>query len=346
MAATSSPSFAQIHSDIKSRKMAPVYIIHGEESFYTDRLVEEFENLVPKEERDFNLFQLYGPECDAETVTQTCRRYPMMADRLVVILKEAQSARANVLDAIGPYVANPNPSTVLVICFRGQKAKGAKLLAAARASKAVVFESKRIYENALPAAVTAMVKELGLNIEPQTAAVLADHIGLDLSKVYNEVKKLAMILGKGAMITPQAIELHVGISREFNNFELVDAIAARDVKKTYTIINYFRANPKSNPAVLTSTALFSFFSNLLAVQFTRDKSQHSLMETLGIKYPRQLDRYLLAMKNYNAYHSIEIIQELRRFDARSKGIGSRQNEHDLLQELVFHILNCKGDISF
>ena len=155
-----------------------------------------------------------------------------------------------------------------------------------------------------------------------------------------------MILGKGAMITPQAIELHVGISREFNNFELVDAIAARDVKKTYTIINYFRANPKSNPAVLTSTALFSFFSNLLAVQFTRDKSQHSLMETLGIKYPRQLDRYLLAMKNYNAYHSIEIIQELRRFDARSKGIGSRQNEHDLLQELVFHILNCKGDISF
>lgn len=346
MATASSPSFAQIRSDIRSRTLAPVYIIHGEEGFYTDRLIEEFESLVPEEERDFNLYQLYGPETDAETVTQTCRRYPMMAERQVVILKEAQSAKSHVLDGLAPYVGNPNPSTVLVVCFRGQKAKGAKLLAAARSSKAVNFESKKIYESALPGALSAMVKELGLNIEPRSATILAEHIGLDLSKLYNEVKKLAMILGRGAMITPEAIELHVGISKEFNNFELVDAIAARDIKRAYTIVHYFRANPKNNPAVLTASALFSYFSNLLAAQFTRDKSPQSLMAALGFRFQRQLDNYLTGMRNYNAYQSIEIIQAIRSFDAKSKGIGSRQNEHDLLQELVFHILTCKGDISF
>lgn len=270
----------------------------------------------------------------------------MMAERQVVILKEAQSARANVLDGLAPYVGNPNPATVLVICFRGQKAKGAKLLAAARSSKATVYESKKLYENALPGAISAIVKDFGLNIEPRSISILADHIGNDLSKLYNETRKLAMILGKGAMITPEAIEIHIGISKEFNNFELVDAIAARDVKRAYTIVNYFQANPKNNPAVLTASTLFSFFSNLLAAQFTKDKSPKSLMDTLGFKFQRQLDNYMTGMRNYNAYHSIEIIQAIRSFDTKSKGIGSRQNEHDLLQELVFKILNCRGDISF
>lgn len=177
-------------------------------------------------------------------------------------------------------------------------------------------------------------------------AMLRDHIGLDLAKMYSEISKLALILGKGAMITPESIERNVGISKDYNTFELVDALAVKNAAKVIEIVNYFRNNPRNNPTILISAAIFSFFSQLLIAQFTRDKSPSSLMSALGLKYEVQLRKFNAAMRCYNAYMSIEIISALRDFDVKTKGIGSRQNEYDLLEELVFKILYAKGNISF
>lgn len=324
-------------------KLAPVYILHGEESYYIDDLSRRFENLIPEGERDFNLYQIYAPEVDADTVAITCRKYPMMAERQVVVLKEAQAARADQINRLHTYASNPNPTTILVICFRGAQAKGKDLLAAVR-KNGIIFESKKLTEKNIGPAVSSIIRDLGLNIEEKGLSMLRDYVGTDVAKMYNELEKLAMILGKGALVTPESIERNIGISKDYNNFELVDAIAAKDTAKIFSIINYFRSNPKKNPAILTVAAVFSYFSGLLMVHFTKDKSPSSLMQVLDLKWPVQLRRYEIGMRNYNAYKTIEIISAIRDFDIKSKGVGSRQNEFDLLHYLMYHIVTAPGRI--
>lgn len=337
-------SFQEIRQSISKRQLAPVYVLFGEEGYFIDELVKDFENLVPESERDFNLYALYAQEITPETVMATCMRFPMMSDRQVVILKEAQTLRTDQVNKLQAYAHKPNPTTVLVICFRGEKAKGKDLLDAVKSCGGVMFESKRPNERSIDPMIVQLVKDKGLNIEAKGVAMLRDFIGLDVAKLYNEIDKLALVLGKGAMITPESIEINVGISKDFNNFELVDAIAAKDSAKIFRIINYFKSNPKKNPTVLTVAAIFSYFSNLMICQFSRDKSPNALMEALGIKWPKQLQRYTQGMRNYNAYKSIEILSALREFDTRSKGIGSRQSEWDLMHDLMFRIISCTGHI--
>jgi DNA polymerase-3 subunit delta len=337
-------TFQEIKLAIKKRQLAPIYILSGEEGYFIDELVKDFEALVPEDERDFNLYALYAPEITPETVMATCKRFPMMSERQVVILKEAQAVRADLINKLHIYAENPNPSTVLVICFRGDKAKGKDLLDKAKANGGVMFESKRPTERNIDPMIASLVKDKGLTIEPKGIAMLRDFIGLDVAKLYNEINKMALVLGKGALITPESIERNVGVSKDFNNFELVDAIAAKDSAKVFRIINYFRSNPKKNPGVLTIAAIFSYFSNLMVCQFARDKSPNALMSELGIKWPKQLERYTKGMRNYNAYKSIEILTALREFDTKSKGIGSRQSEWDLMHDLMFRILTCTGKI--
>lgn len=346
MAANSqTQSYAEIRQAIAKRQLAPVYILHGEESYFIDQLAKAFEDLVPEEERDFNYYALYAPEITPEVVTATCMRFPMMSDRQVVILKEAQAVRADIINKLHTYCAKPNPSTVLVICFRGDKAKGKDLLSKAKAGGAVFFESKPLTERNIDPFIAQLVKEKGLNIEPKGISMLRDFIGTDVAKIYNEIDKLAFILGKGAMITPEAIERNVGISKDFNNFELVDAIASKDTAKIFRIIRYFRSNPKNHPAIVTVATIFNYFSGLLAAQFCRgDKSPGTLMAAIGLKWQSQLGRYMTGMRNYNAYKTIEIISAIRDFDVKSKGIGSRQNEFDLLHDLMFKIVTCSGRI--
>lgn len=343
-AGAQSQSFNEIMQSIRKGSLAPIYILHGEEGFYIDRLAQEFEKLVPEDERDFNFYALYAPEITPELVNATCHRFPMMADRQVVILKEAQSVRADVINKLHSYCANPNPTTVLVICFRGEKAKGKDLLAAAKKSGAVFFESKRLTERNIDPVIEGLVREKKLNIEPKGLAMLRDFIGLDVAKLHNEIDKLAFILGEGQMITPEAIERNVGISKDYNNFELVDAIAAKDVAKIFRIIKYFRENPKNNPAIMTVSAVFNFFSNLMAAQFSKDKSPSGLMAATGCKWQSQLGKFTTGMRNYNAYKTIEIISAIREFDVKNKGIGSRMNDYDLLHDLMFRIVTCAGKI--
>lgn len=325
--------------------LAPVYVIHGDEGYYTDELVRCFENVLPEEDREFNSYVLYAPQTTPDVVLDACRRYPMMADRQVVILKEAQGARADQMDKYARYVEEPSQSTVFVIASRGEKVKGAKLAASLRKSQsAVVFESKKISERELPGAISNYINRRGLNVQPKAVEMLRDFVGADLSRMYNELEKLIGILGQGATVTPEAVEQHVGVSKDFNAFELVDAIAHRDFPRATRIVRYFRANPKAVPTVMITSAIFSFFSDLMVTYFVRDKSERGLMQALGLKSPYPLRRINDARQRYNAFQVIEIIRAIRAFDGATKGIGSRRNEYDLLDELVFRIFTAPGNL--
>ncbi|WP_300504684.1 DNA polymerase III subunit delta [uncultured Duncaniella sp.] len=342
--ASSTPTYSELKRQLAARtSLAPVYLLHGEEGYYIDELVKDFEALVPEEERDFNLYTLYAPESGVETVMDVCHRYPMMAERQVVIVKEAQAIRADQLNKLHSYVERPNPTTVLVISCRGAQAKGKELLAALKKNGAI-FESKRLNERNIVPVINDLIKEKGLNVDPKALAMLRDYIGADLSRLYNEIGKLALILGKGAMVTPEAIERNIGISKDYNNFELVDAIVGRNAAKAFAIVEYFRNNPKNNPTVMTVSSLFNQFSNLLIYHYTRDKTQAGYMDALGLRNAWGLRVYEAASRAYNVRQTIEIISAIREFDTRSKGIGSRQNEYDLLKDLIFHILTARGII--
>ena len=330
---------------LKKRQYAPIYILHGEEGFFIDELVKDFESIVAPEERDFNLYTLYGPQVEIGTVMDVCRRYPMMADYQVVILKEAQAMRADELNQLQHYAAHLSDTTILVICCRGVAIKAKEFVAATLAAKGVVFESKKLNDARTASVISRFIKDRGLNIEPKGLAMLRDYVGADLSRLYNEIAKLTVALGPNATVTPESIERNIGVSKDYNNFELLDAVARKDAATVFKIMEYFRRNPKNNPTVMTSSQLFRFFSNLLIAWFTPDKSDNSLMTALGFKSPYALRSYRDGMRCYNAWQTIEIISAIRRFDTASKGIDSRADEYDLLRELLFHIINARGNIA-
>ncbi len=344
--ASNAPSliYPQLRRDLQAGKIAPVYLLHGEEGYFIDELVKEFERLVPEDSRDFNLYVLYAPETGVDTPMDICRRYPIMSDRQVVILKEAQAIRSDQLNRLHHYASRPNDSTVFVICSRGATVKGKELIAAVK-KNGVVFSSQKLKERDIIPAISELVKDKNLNIEPKALAMLRDYIGTDLSRLYNEIGKLAFILGEGAMITPEAIERNIGISKDYNNFELVEALNARNAVKAFTIARYFAENPKNNPTVVTVATLFNHFSNILVYHYTADKTKNGYMNALGFKNEWQLKFFEAAPRAYNVRQTIEIISALRECDTRSKGIDSRQNEYDLLHDLIFRILTARGVIN-
>lgn len=343
MAAAPAPSFEDIRKSLKKGDIAPVYILHGEEGYFIDELAREFENILPEADREFNQYVLYAPETEPESVMNLCRRIPMMADRQVVVLKEAQAIRADKIAKLKTYIAEPVATTVLVVCARGAALKGKELFDAAKKGGAVVFESKKIAEWNIAAYIGAYIRQKGLNADQKALDMLRDFVGTDLSRLYNEVDKLATLLPPNASITPEAIERNIGVSREYNTFELVDAIAARDPQKVFRIMAYFRSNPKAVPLVMAVASIFNFFTDLLVAYYTPDKSDSGLSAALGCK-PFALKRIKLGMSRYNALQIVEIIGAIRDFDVKSKGVGSRQNEHQLFQELAYHILSAPGRV--
>ncbi len=344
--AASSVTFESLKAQLAKRQYAPIYLLHGEEGYYIDALVKIFEQILPVEERDFNMYTMYAPEVSPDTVMDACRRYPMMSVYQVVILKEAQAIRADQLNRLHLYASQPSPTTILVICCRRAVAKAKDLIAEIKKNNGVVFLSEKIKEYNAINYISSYIKIKGLNAEPKSLEMLRDYIGTDLSRLYNEIDKLALILGPNAMITPESIERNIGVSKDYNNFELIDALAQKDALKAYNIIEYFRLNPKNNPTVLTAMAIFGYFSDLLTLYFSKDKSESTLMAMVGAKWPVQFARFKSGMKNYNAYQVIEIISAIREFDAKSKGIDSRQNEYLLLKDLIFHIISAPGNIAF
>lgn len=337
-------TFEALKSALRKKEFSPVYVLHGEEGYFVDALVKEFENVLPDDEKEFNLNVLYAPRIDMSQVPEMCHRVPMFSDRQIVIIKEAQAVGANNLKVLNKYLEYPSPSTVLVVAGRGDVLKGDFMSTAKKSDHVTLFESKKIYEKELPGYITSFIKSRGLSVDPKALSMLSEYIGTDLSRLYNEIDKLIDILGPNAMVTPEAIERHIGFSKSFNAFELVEALANKDSHKVYRIADYFRANPKAVPLVMATASIFSFFSDLLVTYFAKDKSERGLMAALGIKWPVQFKKFAAGRINYNAFQVIEIIRAIRAFDRQSKGADSRRPEHDLFRELMHHILTAPGNL--
>ncbi|MDE6301136.1 MAG: DNA polymerase III subunit delta [Muribaculaceae bacterium] len=344
MAAAPSITFDTLKRQLSAGQYAPVYLLHGEEGYYIDELVKLFERILPEDEREYSLTNIYAPQvADVKEITDICRSLPMLSERQVVIVREAQNVRADFIDKLAPYAAAPAPSTILVVASRGEKIKGRAFVKAVKAS-GVVYESPKVWPNEIPNLAAAYIRSKGMTAGEKSAELLAEYVGTSLSRLYNEIDKLAGILGRGAMVTPEAIEMHVGISKDYNNYELVDALAVRDAAKAMRIVKYFAANPKANPFVTTTSTLFGFFADLMQGWYTPDRSDRGLQASLGLNPYNSfaLRRIRSGMKSYNPYQVIEILDVLRRYDAASKGVGSRMNPYDGLADAVFHILTAPG----
>ena len=335
-------TFASLKTQFTSRKAAGVYLLHGEEGYFIDAILRMAEALVDEADRDFNLSTLYAPQVDAATVSEACQRYPMMADRQVVIVKEAQNVSANWFKPLKSYVENASPTTVLVVACRGAACKSGEFVKAVQKAGGTVFESKKLKDSALSGAIADFVKVKGLTVDPKALSMLRDYVGSDLSRIYNEVDKLTVTLGQGAMITPEAVERNIGFSKDFNNYEFIAAISARDAGKAMTIVEYFKSNPKNNPTPITATVLANFFSNLLCCFYAADRSERGLMAACGFKWPSQLADVNRGLRNYTAAQTVQILSEIKDFDAMSKGNGSRQDPYDLLLSLTYRILTASG----
>lgn len=336
------PTYREIMSDIKSGKnLSPVYLLFGEEAFYIDKLVESFENkVIPEEDRDFNQTIFYGNDADMEGVIACAQQFPVMATRKLVILKEAQSAHMakNQIEKLAPYVKRPNQSTVFVLAFKDTApAATSQLMKAASEGSAVVFKSMPVKDWQLPGLVKDYCSSLGFNIDEKATLLLCEYIGKPLSKLFGEVNKLVQIKGDGNRITADDIEKNIGISKDYNSFELSNAVAAKNYPKAMKILKYFRKNPKSNPVVQINATMFNFFQKVVVCHYLSDKSDKAMMEALALKNSYALKDIKAGLTSYNPYQAVMAIHYVRELDTKSKGIGSYQNEYDLLAETLFKI---------
>ena len=349
MAKTTGITRQKLEENIRKKDFAPIYLLMGEESFYIDYLADLLlRYTLTEEEQDFNLTTFYGADASMNDVILACRRYPMMAERQVVILKEAQATKTGRplnWDLLQQYACNPSPTTVLIVCHKGGTVKATKLIKSLNQPMSngqptgIVFESPLLREFNIDKAVSEYINSTGCRIEDKAQAMLNDHIGYDMALLAKEIDKLRMTLPQNGTITTALVEQNVGISKEYNNFELINAIAKRDRLRAFKIVQYFRANPKKGPTVLTASALFNFFSNMLIGFYARSSDERILMEAMRLKTSYQLKDYRYGMHNFNATQSLKAIIAIREFDARSKGIGSNRNEYDLLEELIAKIFN-------
>ena len=333
--------YQEILKDVRNKNFKPVYFLMGEESYFIDLITDAIiENALTDDERDFNQTIMYGADiANYGVVVNAAKRYPMMAQRQLVVVKEAQQVPN--IEMLSFYLKQPLVSTILVINHKHGTLKSKKILNEIE-SVGIVYESKKLYDNQLPAFINNYVAASGRTIENKAMQMIADFIGSDLNRLTGELDKLRISMGDNNIrITPDDVERNVGISKDFNNFELLNAIITRNPYKANQIINYFERNPKSNPFIVTISVLFGFFSNLMIAYFATDKSEQGLMQELKLRSTFQARDYITAMRNYNAFKCIDIISLLRSYDARSKGIGSTSNttEGEMLRELVLKIMH-------
>ncbi len=329
----------QIIKDIKSGNFKPIYFLMGEEPYYIDKLTKYIEdNVLTEEEKGFNQVVLYGRDTSIEDIVSNAKRYPMMAERQVVIVKEAQEL-SRTIDKLESYVENPQPTTVLVFAYKYKTLDKRKKVTKVLAKAGVVFESKKLYENQVGDWIKRVLAGQKYSIEPKAAAMLVEFLGTDLSKISNELDKLKIILPKGHSITAKDIEDNIGISKDYNNFELRKSIGEKNQLKAYKIITYFSQNPKDNPIVVTTGLVFGFFSQLLQYHGLKDKSKANVAKVLKVN-PYFLSDYDIAIKNYPMKKVSAIVSSLRDIDVKSKGVGANSiSQHDLLKEMLIKIFN-------
>lgn len=330
-------TFEQIISDIKKRNFSPIYFLMGEEPFFIDSISDELENnILDEAERSFNQIILYGSDVNAKDIMSQARAFPMMGEHLVVIVKEAQNVKD--IESIADYLDKLPPTTILVICYKYKKLDKRKSLAKQIDKKGVLFESKKLYDNNIPDWIVKYLGAKKYNITPKAAQMMADFLGNDLHKVRNELEKLMVAVPKSKKIDDTDVEYNIGISKDFNIFELQKAIGGKDFVKANQIINYFGDNPNDNPIFMTIVVLYGYFTKLLKLHFTKDKDKNTLATMLGVN-PFFVNDYLVAARNYSWTDCMRCIEVLREFDLRSKGYNSSSDvsQKELYKEMICRI---------
>jgi DNA polymerase-3 subunit delta len=329
----------QIVEDIKSKNTKPIYFLMGEEAYYIDLISDYIENnILSEEEKGFNQMVLYGRDVTIDDIVGMAKRFPMMAEKQVIIIKEAQDLSRTIENLLS-YAENPQPSTVLVICYKYKTLDKRKKLSKVVANTGCLFESKKLYDNQVYEWVIGSLRDKEYQIEPKAAHMLVEYLGTNLSKINNELEKLMVILDKGLTITATHVEQNIGISKDFNNFELRKAIGEKEFVKANQIANYFSQNPKSNPLVMTISLLNSFFTQLLLYHGLKDKGKINVSKALKIS-PYFVNEYQSAARNYPMRKVAEVISGLRDADLKSKGVGAYNLAHgDILKELLFKIMH-------
>ena len=341
MAEAKSVSFDSIMADLKARQFVPVYYLMGEEPYYIDCIADYIaEHVLQPEERDFNQTVLYGSDVTAAQIADAARRYPMMSEYQVLIVKEAQNVKQT--EALEKYFKAPMPSTILVMCHKNGNVDGRKReYVKAIQSAGVLFESKKLRDRDLPAFIEGYLKRREVSIDPKSTQMIADNIGSDLSRLTGELEKVILALPEGnKKVTPQVVEDQIGVSKEFNGYELRDAIVNRNVYKANQIIKYFDDNPKAGSIYSFLPLLFNYFQNLMIAYYApNNQSQERVAEWLEVK-PWDAKRYMTGMRNYSGMKVMHIISKLREIDAKSKGLDNPNTPPgELMKEIIFYILH-------
>jgi len=342
MAEAKNVTYSSIMKELQSGQYRPVYYLMGEESYYIDKICDYIaEHALQPEERDFNQTIMFGSDVSASQIADAARRYPMMAERQVVIVKEAQNLKNT--DALEKYMKQPLQSTVLVICHKNGKIDGRKREYVKAVQQAgILFESQKLKERDLPTFIENYVKQKNAAIDPKSTQLIADAIGADLSRLVGELEKVLLGLPEdNKRITPQVVEDRIGVSKDFNGFELRDAIVNKNVFKANQIVKYFEKNPKAGSIYSFLPMLFNYFQNLMLAYYCPEKaSQERVAEWLELRSPWAAKDYMTGMRNFTAMKTMQIISKLREIDAKSKGLDNPNTPpEELVKELIFFILH-------
>ena len=335
-------SFDTIMSDLKARHYVPVYYLMGDESYYIDKISDYIaEHVLQPEERDFNQTILFGSDVTAAQIADAARRYPMMSEYQVVIVKEAQNLKNT--EALEKYFKQPMASTILVMCHKNGTIDGRKReYTKAILSAGILFESKKLRDRDLPVFIENYLKQRHVSIDPKSTQLIADSIGADLSRLASELDKVVLSLPEqDRRVTPQVVEDQIGVSKDFNAFELRDAIVNRNVFKANQIIKYFDDNPKAGSIYSFLPMLFNYFQNLMIAYYAPKKqSQEGVAEWLELRSPWAAKDYMTGMRNYSGMKVMQIIGKIREIDAKSKGLDNPNTPPgELMKELIFYILH-------
>jgi len=328
----------QIITDLKNKVYYPVYFLMGEEAFFIDQISDYIEDHVLLDsEKSFNLTISYGKDTDVHTLISYAKRFPMMSNHQVIIVKEAQNLDR--IEEFQTYIENPLKSTILVLCYKYKTLDKRKTFTKTISKHGVLFESHKLYDNQLPDWIVQFLKQKKYTISLKASLLLAEYLGADLSRIANELGKLMLNVPAGTEISVEHIEQNIGISKDFNVFELQKAIGIKDIFKANQIINYFAANPKDNPLVVTLANFYQFFTKLLICNSLQDKSKNNVAAALSVN-PYFVNDYLVAARNYDKNKLIKIIGYLKECDLKSKGIDNISTEDgELLKELIYKIMH-------
>ncbi len=332
-------TFEEIIKELKHKRYRPLYFLHGDEPYYIDALSDYIEeNALSESEKAFNQTIVYGKEAEAKTLIDTAGRYPMMSSHQVVILKEAQDMRT--LKDLQPYFQHLIPTTIFVVCYKHKKFDKRSKLAKSIKDPAILFESKKLYDNQVPGWIESYLKKKHLRVDPAATQLIAEYLGTNLGKIANELDKLALNLAEGVTVTSNEVQEHIGISKDYNVFELQNALGTKQSAKVFRIVQYFAANPKSNPFVVVVSALYNYFSKVYMLQFLRHSGEQDMLKALKLRSAFFLKQYRAALKHYNRAQTEHVLHLLKEYDLKSKGVNNvSTDQYELLRELMIKILS-------